>query len=58
MIEISKNLNIPIGILYFLTVSEEDIPEEKKEMFRIIGPSIKQLISQVFSDQELSEVFL
>ena len=28
-------LEIPQSILYFLTISEKDIPEEKKELYRI-----------------------
>lgn len=46
--EISKNLEIPLPILFFLSLNEEDIPEEKRKAFEIVNPSVKSLISEFF----------
>lgn len=46
--EISKNLEIPLPILFFLSLNEEDIPEEKRKAFEIVTPSVKSLISEFF----------
>lgn len=46
--EISKNLEIPLPILFFLSLNEEDIPEEKRKAFEIVNPSVKSLINEFF----------
>lgn len=46
--EISKNLEIPLPILFFLSLNEDDIPEEKRKAFEIVNPSVKSLISEFF----------
>lgn len=46
--EISKNLEIPLPILFFLSLNEEDIPEEKRKAFQIVNPSVKSLINEFF----------
>lgn len=46
--EISKNLDIPLPILFFLSLSKEDISPEKREAFEIINPSVKSLINEFF----------
>ena len=47
--EISKNLDIPLPILFFLSLNEEDIPQEKRQAFEIISPSVKSLINEFFT---------
>ncbi len=50
---ICEVLDVPKPILHFLTISEDDIPEEKLGIYRILEPSIKEFIYQVFgSDQK------
>ena len=46
--EISKNLEIPLPILFFLSLNAEDIPEEKRKAFEIVNPSVKSLINEFF----------
>lgn len=46
---IAKELNVPVPILFFLSMTEEDIPEEKKQYFMGIGPSMKAFINELFS---------
>ncbi len=47
--EISKNLDIPLPILFFLSLNEEDIPQEKRQAFEIVSPSVKSLINEFFT---------
>jgi len=47
--EISKQLNIPVPILFFLSLNEEDIPENKRQTFMIMGPPIKSFINELFA---------
>ena len=46
---ISKVLNVPLPILFFLSMTDEDVPENKKEAFKIINPSIKSLVNEFFT---------
>ena len=41
-------LEVPKPILYFMMISEEDLPEEKKEVFKDFEPVLKDFISEVF----------
>lgn len=46
--KISENLSIPLPILFFLSLNEDDIPIEKRQAFKIITPSVKSLINEFF----------
>ena len=46
--KISANLNIPLPILFYMSLNEEDISPEKREAFEIINPSVKSLINEFF----------
>lgn len=46
--QISGALSIPLPVLIFLSIDNDDISEEKKDAFRLLEPSIKGLISDVF----------
>lgn len=45
---ISSKLDIPLPILFFLSLNEEDVDPEKRIAFQIISPSIKSLINEFF----------
>ena len=49
--KISVRLQIPLPILFFLSIDENDIPSEKKETFQLIGNSMKSMINEFFSAQ-------
>ena len=49
---IAKNLGIPLPILCFMSIDENDISPEKEEAFQMISPSIKALINQFFVNPE------
>ena len=46
--EISKNLDLPLPILFYLSLNEDDISPEKRKAFEIINPSVKSLINEFF----------
>jgi transcriptional regulator with XRE-family HTH domain len=47
--EISNNLNVPLPIMFFLSLDENDVDPEKRKAFEIINPSVKSLVSEFFS---------
>lgn len=47
---IAAHLDIPLPILFFLSLDDTDIPERKKEIFEIIEPSVKDLIKQIYNN--------
>lgn len=46
--EISASLGIPLPILFFLSLDESDIPEKKREAFKMMSPVIKNMIQEFF----------
>ncbi|MCG2611795.1 helix-turn-helix domain-containing protein [Flavobacterium sp. SM15] len=46
--EISSRLDIPLPILFFLSLNEDDISPEKRKAFEIINPSVKSLVNEFF----------
>lgn len=45
---IAEALEMPLQILFFLSMTDEDIQPNKREAYKIIEPSIKALINQFF----------
>jgi XRE family transcriptional regulator, regulator of sulfur utilization len=45
---ISANLDIPLPIMFFMSLNEDDISPEKRKAFEIINPSVKSLINEFF----------
>ena len=50
---ISKALNVPMPILFFMSLDEQDIDPSKQDMFKVLKPSIDELIKGFFIDSEL-----
>lgn len=50
--KICEVLEIPLPILYFLTISEDDIPEDKIELYKLLAPTIKEFIVKVFGTEK------
>lgn len=46
---ISTELNVPLPILFFLALDKEDVQQNKREAFEIIGPSVKSLVNEFFA---------
>jgi transcriptional regulator with XRE-family HTH domain len=45
---ICKVLNVPKPILSFMMISEADIPENKKEIYKDFEPILKEFVSEIF----------
>ena len=46
---ISEKLNVPLPILFFLSMTEEDVQPNKREAFVIVSPSVKSLVNEFFA---------
>lgn len=46
---ISEKLNVPLPILFFQSMTDEDVQPRKREAFKIISPSIKSLVNEFFT---------
>ncbi|HPN70636.1 MAG TPA: helix-turn-helix transcriptional regulator [Saprospiraceae bacterium] len=46
---ISENLNIPLPILFFLSMTEDDVHPNKRKAFQIVSPSVKSLVNEFFA---------
>ena len=46
---IAENLEVPVPIIYFLSIENEDIPDSKKESFKILGAPIKAMFEKLFT---------
>jgi len=47
--KISTVLEVPIAIINYMTLSEKDIPESKREIFRILNPSMEAFLKKMFN---------
>ena len=47
--KISDNLGTPLPIIFFLSLSQNDIDPSKREAFEIISPSVKSLVNEFFA---------
>jgi transcriptional regulator with XRE-family HTH domain len=41
---ISKSLGVPVSYLLFLSISDEDIPIEKRQIFNTLNSAMKQML--------------
>ena len=46
---IGEKLNIPLPILFFLSMTEGDIQPNKRKAFQIVSPSVKSLVNEFFA---------
>ena len=46
---ISKCLKLPLPILFFLSMTEEDVQPSKRKAFALVNPSVKSLINEFFT---------
>jgi len=50
--KICDALEVPKAIIYFLTISEKDIPKEKLELYKMLAPTIKDFLIKVFGSEQ------
>lgn len=47
--QISENLSIPLPIIFFLSMDENDVPANKKEIFNTLAPLLKNTLVESFT---------
>jgi transcriptional regulator with XRE-family HTH domain len=47
--KISEKLDVPLPIIFYLSMNSEDVPEEKRKAFEMISPSVKSLVNEFFA---------
>ena len=47
--KISEVLDIPVPVIHFLSISENDVPKENLELYRNLAPSMEKYLIDVFS---------
>jgi XRE family transcriptional regulator, regulator of sulfur utilization len=45
-------LEVPRAILYFLSITEDEIPNDKIHLYRILAPSIREFILEIFGKEQ------
>lgn len=45
---IGEKLNMPLPILFFLSMTKEDVQPNKRKAFEIVSPSVKSLVNEFF----------
>lgn len=55
--KISEVLNVPVAIMYLLTISSNDIPDDKKEIYRVLSPLIEKYLLEIFGINNLDGRF-
>lgn len=48
---ISENLGLPLPVLFFLSITEEDVQANKIEAFKLLTPSVRLLVDEFFPIQ-------
>lgn len=46
--KISERLDVPLPILFFLSLNDDDVKPEKRKAFELINPSVKSLVNEFF----------
>ena len=46
---VSKGLKTPLPVLFFLSMTEEDVQPKKRDAFKLVSPSVKSLLYEFFS---------
>jgi XRE family transcriptional regulator, regulator of sulfur utilization len=41
-------LGIPLPVLFFQSMTEEDIQHGKRDVYKVLGPAIKNIINEIF----------
>ena len=49
---ICEKIGIPESLLYVLSINREDVPDEKKEIYDTLYPSIKDFMIKIFHEGE------
>jgi XRE family transcriptional regulator, regulator of sulfur utilization len=45
---ISDQMNVPLPIMFFLSMTDDDVQPNKRKAYVIVGPSVKSLVNEFF----------
>lgn len=45
---ISDQMNVPLPIMFFLSMTDDDVHPSKRKAYEIVGPSVKSLVNEFF----------
>ena len=48
--KISDALSVPLPVIFFLSLTEEDVPSNRKQAFKFIYPAINEFVKSFFND--------
>jgi transcriptional regulator with XRE-family HTH domain len=46
---ISSNLKVPLPIIFFLSMTDDDVLPNKRHAFEIVSPSVKSMLNEFFT---------
>ncbi len=46
---IANHLDVPLPILFFLSLNDDDVSPEKRDAFKMISPSVNSLVNEFFT---------
>lgn len=49
--KISERTDIPLPVIMFFSLSESDVKKEKRELFNMMFPKIKEMVSVIFEEE-------
>lgn len=48
--KIANVLDVPVPVIFFFTLKEEDIKPEKRKVYKVLAPSIKDLLLKIIDE--------
>jgi len=52
--EIATKLNVPLPVIFFLSMDKTDVPKGKEQIYDAVTPTVKNLIENLFSLEDLA----
>ena len=46
---ISKVVEVPVPVIHFMSLSADDIPEDKKQLYQMMSPMMDKYLSELFN---------
>jgi XRE family transcriptional regulator, regulator of sulfur utilization len=45
---ISEKLDVPLPVIFFLSIDKDDVPDKKKASFEMLQPMVKAFVKEVY----------
>ncbi len=50
--DISKAIGLSVPFLIFYSIGDEDVPKEKKEIYKVLHPHMKQMVDELMKKEK------